>query len=155
MRYVLTALSWVAAALPLWPASGQDLSATLDDPVVFRQAVLDIAAANHPDLEVTAPADDLGIIVVDGAELALQNMQAKFGLSDLSHDALEQIVGDHVSIALNGKPEPMPDYDSAKARIRVQLMPREYEDLGPPAMPYPLSLHVYEVTAANEIVSTD
>lgn len=112
---------------------GKDISRIGSDPLRFRESVLGIAKKQYSNDKFSAPSNDPEVIVVRGVHVGLQNLRAKFQQSNRTQAALEALVKMHFSLVLRDieKVETVTDYDAAKTRIRLQLMPKEYGEKAP------------------------
>src|SRR5687768_6335237 len=95
------------------------------DPHDFRERVLTVSAKLFPDLLVIASQKKAEVIIVNGSQLGLQNLKAKFDLSDRSQKSLETLITEHFAPALSAVPE-VPDLETARPRLRPQIMPPEF-----------------------------
>lgn len=91
----------------------------------FRERVLKIVRTTHPTMQFDAPVGAPDVIVAQGIEIGLQNLKAKFDLSDRSTDSFERLVTEHFQFALSAE-APVLDFEVAKPRLRPQIMPKEY-----------------------------
>ena len=65
------------------------------DPHDFRERVLTVSARLFPDLLVIASQKEMEVLIVNGFQLGLQNLRAKFDLSDRSQKSLETLIAEH------------------------------------------------------------
>jgi uncharacterized protein YtpQ (UPF0354 family) len=112
---------------------GKDISQIGSDLLKFRESVLAIAKKQYPENAFSVPSNDPEVIVVKGVHIGLQNLRAKFQQSSRSQAVLEELVKEHFALVLRdiGKVETVPNYEVAKTRIRLQLMPKEYGTKAP------------------------
>ncbi|MGZ8939488.1 MAG: hypothetical protein ACXW32_09790 [Limisphaerales bacterium] len=90
----------------------------------FRERVLTVTARLFPDLLVIASKDE-EVIIVNRVQLGLQNLKAKFMLSDRSEESLQALIAEHFAGVINAVPE-VPDFEMARLRLRPQIMPPEF-----------------------------
>jgi uncharacterized protein YtpQ (UPF0354 family) len=95
----------------------------------FRERVLKLSRSLHPEVHFE-PAEEEGVIAANGIRMGLQNVKAKFELSDRSEGALKQILAEHLVVVLSAE-SPMPGFETARQRLRPQLMPPEYAEKMP------------------------
>lgn len=107
----------------------------------FRNRVLALARELFPATDFIVPADDDGVLFADGNQFGLQNIRAKFALSNATDDDLREIVRGHLSPLLD---DPMPlldafDFPEIAPKLFPQIMPADFAahpDL--PLVSYPL-----------------
>ena len=96
----------------------------------FRDRVLKLAKASYPGVPFEAPAQSADVIVAKGTQIGLQNLKAKFNQSDRSQQTLEQLVAEHFHFVLQDEAS-VPDFDTARQKLRPQIMPPEYAQQAP------------------------
>jgi uncharacterized protein YtpQ (UPF0354 family) len=96
----------------------------------FRDRVLKLARASYPSISLEASAQSAEMIIANGVRIGLQNLRAKFDQSDRSQQALEHLVAEYLHVVLQNEPS-VPDFETARQKLRPQLMPPEYAEQAP------------------------
>jgi hypothetical protein len=96
----------------------------------FRDRVLKLVRVSYPSVQFEAPAQSEDIIIAKGIQIGLQNLKAKVDQSDHSQQTLEQLVAEHFQFVLADEPS-VPDFATARQKIRPQIMPPEYAQQAP------------------------
>jgi hypothetical protein len=101
----------------------------------FRKQVVEVLAELFPGTLIDAPAEDNGVIRINGIQISLQNLRAKFEQSDKSEETLKILVKAHSQLAFQDEPE-TPSFEAARPKLMPQLMPPEYT-LQAPVISFP------------------
>ena len=96
----------------------------------FRDRVLKLVKVSYPGIQFETPAQSEDVIIAKGIQIGLQNLKARFEQSDRSQQTLEQLVAEHVKFVLTDEPS-VPDFATARHKIRPQIMPPEYARQAP------------------------
>jgi uncharacterized protein YtpQ (UPF0354 family) len=116
----------------------------------FRKRVVEIVSHFFPGTPIDAPAEDGGVIRINGIQIGLQNLRAKFEQSDKSQQTLEELVKAHAQLAFWNEPENL-RFEAAQSRLKPQLMPLEYTRQAPViSFPFGQTLAVGIVLDDNE-----
>lgn len=86
---------------------------------------MELARRLHPSMQFEVPKGSTHLIVVNGIQISLQNLKAKFDQSDLAQGTLERLVVEHLQLVIDDEPS-VSDFTTARQKLRPQLMPPEY-----------------------------
>lgn len=94
----------------------------------FRQRVIEIASGLFPGLEFQPSPDQADTILADGTQLGLQNIRAKFQLSDQSEEVLRELITNHFGNLLSAETPSLDDLSLEEIRDRLfpQIMPSDF-----------------------------
>jgi uncharacterized protein YtpQ (UPF0354 family) len=127
-RALILSLPALAASIFIFRSLFKNRSGA--EAVSFRDRVVKLVRASHPDVSLEAPAHSPDVIIVKGTQIGLQNLKAKFNESDRSQETLERLVSEHIQLALYYEPS-VPDFETARQKLRPQIMPPEYAQQAP------------------------
>jgi uncharacterized protein YtpQ (UPF0354 family) len=115
----------------------------------FRDRVLKRVRLSYPSVRFEAPAQSGDVVIAKGIQIGLQNLKAKFDLSDRSQQAFEQLVAEHFQVVLEEEPS-VPGFGTAREKIRPQIMPPDYAQQAPI-----ISLPFGQTLAVGIVVDSD
>lgn len=112
------------------------------DETDLRHRVIQIAESLHPQVQFAVDESATDVILAGEIRIGLQNLKAKFFLSDQSPEALIELVKEHLAYVLVGC-RPVPSWEAARDQLRPQIMPADYAAKVPLiALPFSQSLAV-------------
>lgn len=86
---------------------------------------MQVASSIYPAVQFAVDESADNVILAGETRIGLQNLQAKFLLSDQSEETLAELVKEHLAFVLVGE-RSVPEWKTAKDRLRPQIMPAEY-----------------------------
>ncbi|MFT4639184.1 MAG: hypothetical protein ACI8T1_002508 [Verrucomicrobiales bacterium] len=111
----------------------------------FRQRVMELARELFPDIAMETNPDTEKVVMAEGNQVSLQNMRARFNLSEQSDEDLKALVQHHFGQVLSSK-IPVVDeltLEDVRDKLYPQIMPVEYVTAAPmPLVSFPLSSEI-------------
>ena len=99
----------------------------------FRDRVMDLAREIYPDLKVEPHPDTADVVLADEQQVSLQNIRAKYKLTDQQDSDLRALIERHFGQLLS---QSLPNideltYESVRDQLYPQIMPVEYIEGAP------------------------
>src|SRR5688500_16830198 len=91
----------------------------------FRKRVVEIVSELFSGTLIDAPAEDKGVMRINGIQIGLQNLRAKFEQSDKSEETLKILIKTHSQLAFQNEPATT-SFEASRPKLMPQLMSPEY-----------------------------
>ena len=111
----------------------------------FRERVMELAHEFFPDIVIVPHPETEEVVIADGHQVSLQNMRARYNLSERPDEDLKALVKHHFGQMLSNKIPAVDEltHEDVRNKLYPQIMPVEYVTAAPlPLVSFPLSSEI-------------